>query len=89
MRKRILTVVVCLVLGLGAFAAGQVQRSLQAPSFTVQADKMAQDASETITLTGGVSFTVNGVLVRAERAVVKGREVALEGNVRLTLPPPK
>jgi hypothetical protein len=36
-----------------------------------------------------VMFSVNGVTVRADRAVIEDREVALEGNVRMTLPPPK
>ena len=54
-----------------------------------KADKVANQASGQITLTGDVSLQVNGVLVRADQAVVNQREVTLEGNVRMTLPPPK
>ena len=84
MRKRILIVAVSVVLGLGAFAAAQVVPRLQAEAATI-----VQDASGQITLAGRVRFDVNGVQVSADRAVVNGREVALEGNVRLTLPQPK
>jgi len=81
------------VLFLGALAAAQ------APPFTVRADKVLRDVIWDLggktsvplqsTYTGNVVVEVNGVLVRADRAVIKGGEVALEGNVRLTLPQPK
>ena len=93
MRKRILTVAVGAVLCAGAFAAAQ------APPFTVRADKVLRDviwdlgAKTSVpvqsTYVGNVVLEVNGVLVRADRAVIKDGEVALEGNVRLTLPTPK
>jgi hypothetical protein len=41
------------------------------------------------TLTGNVVLEVNGVIVRADQAVIKDGEVTFEGNVRLTLPQPK
>ena len=40
-------------------------------------------------LTGNSVLDVNGVTVRADRAVINDEEVSLEGNVRLTLPQPK
>ena len=93
MRKRTLTVGVGMVLGLGAFAVAQ------APPFTVHADKVVREviwdlgAKTSVPVqsmyTGNVVLEVNGVLVRADRAVIKDGEVALEGNVRLTLPQPK
>jgi len=82
MRKRIMTVALGAVLWMGAIATAQD------PPFTVQGDRVAVATGQT-TLTGHVFLEVNGVLVRADRAVIKDREVALEGNVRLTLPQPK
>lgn len=79
MRKRILAGAVGILLSLGAVAVAQ------APQFSVQADNIVREAEQT-TLTGGVSFMVGDVLVRADKAVRKGREVSLEGNVRMTLP---
>ena len=96
MQKRVVTVVVVAVLCLGAFAAAQ------APPFTIlQADRVQGQAQSDFsqwgaawvlkqtTLTGNVVLEVNGVLVRADRMVVKDGEVELEGNVRMTLPKPK
>ena len=95
MQKRVLTVAIGAVLGLGAFAAAQ------APPYTVQADRHIVEATwgaplgqaapvvRQTMLTGNVVLQVNGVVVRADRATIKDGEVALEGNVRLTLPMPK
>jgi lipopolysaccharide assembly outer membrane protein LptD (OstA) len=96
MQKRVMTVALGAVLCLGAFAVAQTL------PFTVQADRIVREAQWGLagrtapvpvqtTLTGHVSIQVNGVLVRADRAVwnEKDRELALEGNVRLTLPQPK
>ena len=94
MQMRIVTVAIGAVLGLGVFAAAQ------APPFTMQADRhtvsmrlgaQGQDIpdSRETHLRGNVVMQVNGVVVRADRAVIKGSEVQLEGNVRLTLPMPK
>ena len=93
MRKRVTAVAIGAVLGLGAFAAAQ------APPYTVQADEHIVTATLSAgepawiprqrTLTGNVVFEVNGVIVRADQAVIKDGEVTLEGNVRLTLPQPK
>ena len=60
-------------------------------SAAVQAENIAVDnTSGQATLTGGVFFEIDGgVLVKADKAVIKDREVSLEGNVRLTLPRPK
>jgi hypothetical protein len=91
MRKRILTVAVGAVLCAGIVAGAQTAL------FTVRADKIEREVAWGVggqtapvpvqsTLTGNVVLTVNGVLVRADRAVIKDGEVALEGNVRLTLP---
>jgi hypothetical protein len=41
------------------------------------------------TLTGNVVLEVNGVIVRADQAVIKDGEVTFEGNVRMTLPQSK
>lgn len=79
MRKRMLAGAVGILLNLGAVAVAQ------APQFSMQADNIAREAEQT-TLTGGVSFMVGDLLVRADKAVMKGREVSLEGNVRMTLP---
>ena len=93
MRKRVIAVGVGAVLCLGALAAAQAQ------SFTARADQVLRDVTWELggktsvpvqsTYIGNVVLTVNGVLVRADRAVIKHGEVALEGNVRLTLPQPK
>ena len=93
MRKRILIVVAGAIVCAGGFAVAQNPQTeirLKADTtMVVKADQIANQASGQITLTGGVSFQPNGVLVRADRAVVNQREVTLEGNVRMTLPPPK
>lgn len=95
MRRLITVVTIGAVLGLGAFAAAQ------APPYTVRADKHIAHATwpsginePTVkvterTLTGNVVLEVNGVTVRADRAVIKDGEVTFEGNVRMTLPQPK
>ena len=94
MRKGVTAGVVGAVLGLGAFAAAQ------APVYTVQADRsevqrqvnwdatgrVVASSSKRTRLTGNVVIEVNGVAVRADRAVIEDGEVTLEGNVRLTLP---
>ena len=49
----------------------------QAPLFTSQADSVVVEQR-----------WEHGVVVRADRAVIKDGEVQLEGNVRLTLPKP-
>lgn len=82
MRKRMLAVAVGTLVSAGAFAAAQN------PQVAVTA-RSGTTSPEQVTLTGGVSILVNDVLVRADRAVMKDREVTLEGNVRMTLPAPK
>ena len=93
MRKRIVIVVTGAILCAGGFAVAQNPQTeirLKADTAMVaKADTVTPQASGQITLVGGVSFQVNGVLVRADRAVVNQREVTLEGNVRMTLPPAK
>jgi lipopolysaccharide assembly outer membrane protein LptD (OstA) len=93
MRKRILIVVAGAILCASGFAVAQNPQTeirLKADTTMVAtADKVLNEASGQITLAGGVSFQVNGVLVRADRAIVNQREITLEGNVRMTLPPPK
>jgi lipopolysaccharide assembly outer membrane protein LptD (OstA) len=80
MRKRVIAIAGGVALCIGALAVAQ------APQLSVQADNFVREVSGQTTLTGGVSIMVDGVLVRADKAVVKGREVSLEGNVRMTLP---
>jgi lipopolysaccharide assembly outer membrane protein LptD (OstA) len=93
MRKRILIVVAGAILCAGGFAVAQnpqTENRIKADvAMLTKGDKVGNLASGQITLRGDVSFQVNGVLVRADRAVVNQREVTLEGNVRMTLPPPK
>ena len=94
MRKRMTIVAAGALLCAGAIAAAQ------APPYTVQADRgnfqqaildPGSKAGNPVqaTFTGNVVFVVNGVTVRADRAVVKDGEVQLEGNVRMTLPATK
>ena len=92
MRKRILIVVAGAILCPGGFAVAQnPQTEIRLKgdtSMVATADQVHNPASGQITLAGNVSFQVDGVLVRADRAVVNQREVTLEGNVRMTLPQP-
>jgi len=93
MRERVTAVAIGAVLGFGAFAAAQ------APPYTVRADKhilsgtlSAEPPGWTLKqrmLTGNVVLEVNGVIVRADQAVITDGEVTFEGNVRLTLPQSK
>lgn len=92
MRKRILIVVAGAILCASGFAVAQNPQTeirLKAdPALVAKVGKILNPASGPITLIN-VSFQVNGVLVRADRAIVNQREITLEGNVRMTLPPPK
>ena len=96
MRKRMMIVAAGALLCAGGLALAQDAAPwtfLQADSVVVTAQfepggRTAPEVRQS-TLTGNVVFQVNGVLVRADRAVIAGREVSLEGNVRLTLPQPK
>ena len=93
MRKRMTIGVAGALLCAGAIATAQ------APPYTVQADRinrqviwdLGSKAATPVqtTFTGNVVFVVNGVTVRADRAVVKDGEVQLEGSVRMTLPATK
>ena len=92
MRKRVTMAAFGAVLGLGALAVAQE------PPYRVRADKHLADATwgrgqspvvQQRTFIGNVVLEVNGVTVRADRAVIKDGEVSLEGNVRLTLPQTK
>jgi hypothetical protein len=97
MRKRILTVAVGVVFGLGGYAVAQVQpyTIVHADGSYGEAQFSASDPGSPLitgrrwTLTGNVVLEVNGVLVKADRAVVNQQtgEISLEGNVRLTPPP--
>ena len=90
MRKRILIAVAGALLCAGVFA---VALNRSRPIAVTRAEN--QVSGNLRRLLGGdgrislyhVSFQVDGVLVRADRAVVNQREVTLEGNVRMTLPP--
>lgn len=95
MRRLMTVVTIGAVLGLGVFAAAQEQ------AYTVQSDRYISHATigngvdqpaVTVTgrtLVGNVVLRVNGVTVRADRAVIKDGEVTFEGSVRMTLPQPK
>jgi hypothetical protein len=76
-----MTVVIGTVFCLGAFAAAQDNNL----PVTSHADQITSDSGRT-TLDGNVVLIVNGVVVRADRAVIQDGEVTLEGGVRLTLP---
>ena len=80
MRNRVITIGVGAVLCLGALAVAQ-----DIPRFSSSADKAVSEARRRV-LTGNVVVTLNGVEVKADRAVIQNGEVSLEGNVRMTLP---
>jgi len=80
-QKHRLIVVAVALLCLGAIAAAQDKPLMR------RADKVEDGPTQT-TLTGNVVLTINGVVVMADRAVIRGTEVTLEGNVRVTLPKP-
>ena len=84
MRKRILIVVTGAILCAGGFAVAQNPQTEILKVEPRLAAKIGQ-ASWPLTL-HGVSFQLNGVLLRADRAVVRQREITLDGNVRMTLP---
>ena len=91
MRKRIVAVAIGAVLGLGAFAAAQaLPYAIKSDSNFVEAsfNERGEVWKRQWTHTGNVVIEVNGVVVMADRAVVNQQngEVALVGNVRLTLP---
>jgi hypothetical protein len=89
MRKRILIVVAGAIVCAGGCAVAQnPQTEIRLNPMLLAKHGIANQASGQITLIG-VSIQANGVLIRADRAVVNQREVTLEGNVRMTLPPPK
>ena len=87
MRKRMMIVAAGALLCAGALAAAQDVPAIVLGS-PQQAATVDVDRSGVRTITGGISFEINGVLVKADKAVITGREVALEGNVRVTLPAP-
>jgi hypothetical protein len=82
-KRRVIPVVVGAVLCLSAFAAAQDQ------PLTTHADSVVVGPNQQTTLTGNVVVVVNGVVMRADRAVIQDGEVTLEGNVRVTLPNPR
>ena len=80
MRKRVIAIGAGAVLCLGALAVAQ-----DIPRFSSSADKAVSEARRRV-LTGNVVVTLNGVEVKADRAVIQNGEVSLEGNVRMILP---
>lgn len=92
MRRRILIVAAGAILCASGFAVAQNPKTESPlkldPRLVATVGKVENQSTGQITLFG-VSIQVNGVLIRADRAVVNQREVTLEGSVRLTLPPPK
>jgi len=91
MRKRILVVVAGALLCAGVFA---VVLHRPTPIAVTRVENPVSGKNLPLVFGGDgpvylyhASFHVDGVLVRADRAVVNQREVTLEGNVRMTLPP--
>ena len=80
MRKRVIAIGVGAVLCLGALAVAQ-----DIPRFSSSADNAVNETGRRV-LIGNVVVTLNGVEVKADRAVIQNGEVSLEGNVRMTLP---
>jgi lipopolysaccharide assembly outer membrane protein LptD (OstA) len=80
MRKRVIAIGAGAVLCIGALAVAQ-----DAPLFSSNADKVVSETERSV-LTGNVVVTLNGVEVKADRAVIQNGEVSLEGNVRMILP---
>ena len=97
MRKGVMAVVIGVVVGLGELAAAQAPRStVHVDRAQVQSEvapgRGVSILSKRLKVTGNgplylynVMFRVNGVTVRADRAVINGRETTLDGNVRLTM----
>ena len=81
MRKLTLAGVVGIVLSLGALAVAQ-----DLPRVLVRADSVFRELPGQTDFSGNVRLTVDGVMVEADRIVIKDREVKFEGNVRLRLP---
>ena len=81
MQKR---TVILAVGALLAVSAGGLATAQNSP-VTARANTATVDGSRT-TMSGNAVITVNGVAVLADRIVINGREVTLEGNVRMTLP---
>ena len=81
MRKRVIAIVVGAVLCLGALAVAQ-----DVPRLSFRSDKSVPEQFGRRVFTGNVVVTVNGVEVKADRAVIQNGEVTFEGNVRMTLP---
>jgi lipopolysaccharide assembly outer membrane protein LptD (OstA) len=76
-------IVIGMALCLGAVVAAQ-----EDPRFSASADTVVREQPGRTTLTGNVVLTINGVVVRADRAVIQDGEVTLDGNVHLRLPKP-
>src|SRR4030095_6412552 len=102
MRKGVTAAVIGAVVGLGGVAAAQAPlyaaqadraqaQGQAAPAVVLSPDRRVLNITGNgVVYLYNVMFKVNGVTVRADRAViVNGREVALDGNFRLTLPKSK
>ena len=75
------------VLSMVVLAAAQARlQNPGAPRTTVHSEKVSTASGE-VTMTN-VEIEVNGITIHADRAVRKGGEYRLEGNVRLTVPEP-
>ena len=82
-KRRVITLVIGAVLCLGVIAVAQDD-----PRFQATAENIVREQSGVTTFSGNVVLTINGVVVRADRAVIRNDDVALEGNVHVTLPKP-
>ena len=80
-KRRVITVVIGVVLCLGAIAPAQ-----DLPRVLVRGDSVFREEPGHTDFSGNARLTVDGVMVEADRIVIQGREVRFEGHVRLTLP---
>lgn len=100
--RKVMAAVIGAVVGLGGVAAAQAPlhaaqadrahlKGQAAPAVVLSPDRRVLNITGNgVVYLHNVMFRVNGVTVRADRVVVvNGREAALDGNVRLTLPKSK
>jgi lipopolysaccharide export system protein LptA len=84
--KRSVSVLLALVaLSVGLLASAQ-SGDANKPASWIGADKIVKDAQGTVTMTGHVTITANGVVIHADAAVSDPitHDVQLTGNVHAT-----
>ena len=95
MRRIWFVVVMCTTLASAPHAqSGVTTQSKVGTSHFLPEIAWDETLAQRLKLTGhvvlyNVVFQVNGVTVRADRAVINGGEATLDGNVRLTMPQSK